>query len=144
MPSRVAFVCGQQFWLGPDRAGTTVTFWADTTAVHLLVNGVRLKTVPSRPTAAHLERLLADGGQQAGPPPIPTSDTQPATAIEVDRLVNAVGALSGRPATPGRLPLRRPTAYRPLRPGCRLQLVDNGILLRSLPNPLTQPNWPRP
>jgi hypothetical protein len=24
-------VCGQQFWLGPDRAGGTVTFWADTT-----------------------------------------------------------------------------------------------------------------
>jgi hypothetical protein len=46
-------VCGQQFWLGPDRAGTTVAFWADTTVVHLLVNGVRLKTVPSRLTVAH-------------------------------------------------------------------------------------------
>jgi hypothetical protein len=40
-------VCGQQFWLGPDRAGATVTFWADTTVVHLLTNDVRLKTVPS-------------------------------------------------------------------------------------------------
>jgi hypothetical protein len=39
----------QQFWLGPDRAGTPVTFWADTTVVHLLHHGVRLKTVPSRP-----------------------------------------------------------------------------------------------
>jgi hypothetical protein len=34
-------VCGQQFWLGPDRAGATVRFWADTTVVHLLTNGVR-------------------------------------------------------------------------------------------------------
>src|SRR6185312_5647182 len=31
-------VGGQQFWLGPDRAGGTVTFWADATVVHLLVN----------------------------------------------------------------------------------------------------------
>jgi hypothetical protein len=38
-------VCGQQFWLGPDLAGATVTFWADTTVAHLLTNGVRLKTV---------------------------------------------------------------------------------------------------
>ncbi|WP_203925036.1 integrase core domain-containing protein, partial [Rugosimonospora africana] len=39
-------ICGQQFWLGPDRAGTPVTFWADTTVVHLLHHGVRVKTVP--------------------------------------------------------------------------------------------------
>jgi hypothetical protein len=26
-------VCGQQFWFGPDRAGTIVTLWADTTVV---------------------------------------------------------------------------------------------------------------
>ncbi len=64
-------VCGQQFWLGPDRAGTTVTFWADTTVVHLIINGIRLKTVPSRLTIAHLQRLLADGARPAGPPPIP-------------------------------------------------------------------------
>ena len=35
-------VCGQQFWLGPDRAGSSIAFWADTTVVHLLANGVRL------------------------------------------------------------------------------------------------------
>jgi hypothetical protein len=40
----------QRFWLGADRAGHTVTFWADSPVVHLLVNGVRLKTVPSRLT----------------------------------------------------------------------------------------------
>jgi transposase InsO family protein len=82
-------VCGQQFWLGLDRAGATVTLWADTTVVHLLTNGVRLKTVPSRLTVAHLQWLLADGGRPAGPPPIPTGDPQPGTAIEVDRLINA-------------------------------------------------------
>ena len=62
-------VCQQQFWLGPERAGTTVTFWADTTVVHLLANGARLKTVPSRLTVAHLYRLLTEGGRPAGPVP---------------------------------------------------------------------------
>ncbi|MEU8387909.1 hypothetical protein [Micromonospora sp. NPDC048843] len=61
-------VCGQQFWLGPDRAGSTVTFWADTTVVHLLVHGVRLKTVPSRLTTTHLRRLLDNDCRPAGPP----------------------------------------------------------------------------
>ena len=56
-------VCaGQQFWLGPDRAGTAITLWADTTVVHLLVNGARLKTVLSRLTTAQLRQLLVDGG----------------------------------------------------------------------------------
>ena len=59
-------VCGQQFWLGPDRAGTTIAFWADTTVVHLLTNGVRLKTVPSRLTVAQLQHLLAEGGHPPG------------------------------------------------------------------------------
>jgi hypothetical protein len=89
---------GQQFWLGPDRAATPVTFWADTTVVHLLHNGVRLKTVPSRLTAAHLRQLLADDGHPAGPPPIATGTAQPGGPIEVDRLVNATGlvGLAGR------------------------------------------------
>jgi hypothetical protein len=56
-------VCaGQQFWLGPDRAGTAITLWADTTVVHLLVNGARLKTVLSRLTTAQLRQLQVDGG----------------------------------------------------------------------------------
>jgi transposase InsO family protein len=130
-------VCGQQFWLGPDRAGATITFWADTTVVHLLVGGVRLKTVPSRLTVAHLQGLLADGGQPAGPPLIPTGDQQPGAAIEVDRLVNAVGAVSlaGRQRPVGFHFAGRRVTVR-LDRGL-LQLVDNGMLLRSLPNPLT-------
>jgi hypothetical protein len=43
-------VCYQQFWLGLARAGSPVTLWVDTTVVHLLHNGVRLSTVPSRPS----------------------------------------------------------------------------------------------
>lgn len=128
-------VCGQQFWLGPDRAGATVTFWADTTVVHLLTNGVRLKTVPSRLTVAHLQRLLDEGGRPAGPPPIPTG--QPGDPIEVDRTVNATGliGLAGRQHPIGyhfagrRLTVRLDSGL--------LQPVEDGVLLRSLPNPLT-------
>jgi hypothetical protein len=122
---------------GPDRAGATVTFRADTTVVHLLTNGVRLKTVPSRLTIAHLHWLLDDGGRPASAPPIPTGVAQPGTAIEVDRLINAVGAVSlaGRQHPVGYHFAGRRVTVRIDRG--LLQLVDNGTLLRSLPNPLT-------
>jgi hypothetical protein len=130
-------VCGQQFWLGPDRAGTTVAFWADTTVVHLLANGARLKTVPSRLTVAHLQRLLDEGGRPAGPPPGPTGDAEPGLAIEVDRTVNAVGTvgLAGRQHPIGYHFAGRRVTVRIDRG--LLQLIDNGTLLRSRPNPLT-------
>jgi hypothetical protein len=60
-------VGGQQFWLGPAHAGATIGLWADTTVVHLLRDGVRLKTVPSRLTIAQLRRLLADGAHTPAP-----------------------------------------------------------------------------
>ena len=91
-------MAGQQFWLGPDRAGQPITLWADTTVVHLLVNGVRLKTVPSRLTITQLRQLLVDGGRPAGPPPVPAGQAAPGGPVEVDRLVNGTGciALAGR------------------------------------------------
>jgi transposase InsO family protein len=130
-------VCGQQFWLGPDRAGQPITLWADTSVVHLLVNGVRLKTVPSRLTVDHLRHLLADDGRPAGPPPIPTGDAEPAMALEVDRLVSANGliGLAGRQHPVGIQHAGRRLTVR-LDRGL-LQLVADGTLLRSLPNPLT-------
>jgi hypothetical protein len=130
-------VGGQQFWLGPDRAGQPITLWADTSVVHLLVNDVRLKTVPSRLSVAQLRQLLADGGRPAGPPPIGTGDHQPGTAIEVDRLISTTGliGLAGRRHPVGSHFAGRRLTVR-LDRGL-LQLVDHGVLLRSLPNPLT-------
>jgi hypothetical protein len=128
-------VCGQQFWLGPDRAGSSIAFWADTTVVHLLANGVRLKTVPSRLTVAHLQRLLAEGARPAGPPPIPSGEA--GDPIEVDRPVNGTGLISlvGRQHPLGYHFAGRRLTVR-LGPGL-LQLVQDGMLLRSLPSPLT-------
>jgi transposase InsO family protein len=88
---------GKQFWLGPERAGVTVTFWADPDVIHLLAGGARLKTIRSHLSTSDLARLAATGGRPAGPPPLPVPESD-GTAVEVDRVVNAVGTvgLAGR------------------------------------------------
>jgi Integrase core domain len=91
-------VCGQQFWFGPQLGYVAITLWMDTTVVQLLRDGVGLKTVPSRLTAAQLRQLLADGGRIAGPPPVKGAGTV-AGPVEVDRLVNACGTV-GLASTP--------------------------------------------
>jgi hypothetical protein len=133
-PSGNLQVCGQQFWLGPHRAGTAITLWADTTRIHLSANGVRLKTVPSRLTVAHLTQLLAEGGRPAAPPGPPVS---PGSAVEVDRLISPIGVIGlvGRQHPVGYHFAGRRVTVR--LDGGLLQLVDQGTLLRSLPNPLT-------
>lgn len=81
-------VAGKQFWLGPARSGLTVTFWADTSVVHLLIAGARIKTVRSHLSVSDLTVLAARGGRAAGPAPLPSGD---AAAFEVDRVVNNGG-----------------------------------------------------
>jgi transposase InsO family protein len=81
-------VAGKQFWLGPARSGLTVTFWADTSVIHLLIAGTRIKTVRSHLSVADLARLAARGGRAAGPAPLPAGDR---VAFEVDRVVNNSG-----------------------------------------------------
>ncbi|WP_370666489.1 DDE-type integrase/transposase/recombinase [Streptomyces sp. IBSBF 2507] len=81
-------VAGKQFWLGPARAGLTVTFWADTSVIHLLIAGTRIKAVRSHLSVADLGRLAARGGRAAGPSPLPAGD---GVAFEVDRVVNNSG-----------------------------------------------------
>ncbi|MEV7347278.1 IS481 family transposase [Streptomyces sp. NPDC093544] len=81
-------VAGKQFWLGPARSGLTVTFWADTSVIHLLVARARIKTVRSHLSVSDLVVLAARGGRAAGPSPLPAGD---AAAFEVDRVVNNGG-----------------------------------------------------
>ena len=108
---------------------------SDAQVVHLLANGVRLKTVPFRLTVAHLQQLLAEGARPAGPPPIPSGEA--GNPIEVDRLVNGTGliSLAGRQHPIGYHFAGRRLTVR-LDHGL-LQLVQHGMLLRNLPNPLT-------
>jgi transposase InsO family protein len=92
-PSGNMSVAGKQFWLGPDRAGITITFWADHDVIHLTAGGARLKTVRSHLSDNDLARLAATGGRPAGPPPLPPPDTNGA-AVEVDRVVSRAGTVS--------------------------------------------------
>jgi hypothetical protein len=51
--------------------GRTVRLWAGLKQVHVLLDGHRIKTVPSRLDARGLARLAGVGAQPAGPPPLP-------------------------------------------------------------------------
>jgi transposase InsO family protein len=82
------WIGGQQVWLGPALSGRQVTLWADAVSLHVLADGARIKTVPSRLGVTELARLAANGGRPAGPCPLPAGDR---SVIEVDRTVNATG-----------------------------------------------------
>jgi transposase InsO family protein len=85
-------VAGKQFWLGPARAGVVVTFWADTDVIHLLIAGVRVKSVRSHLSVNDLTALYAGGGRNAGPAPI--ASLRAGAAVEVDRTVARNGVVS--------------------------------------------------
>src|SRR5215471_592284 len=85
------WIGGQQVWLGPALAGRQVILWIDVISLHVLANGARIKTLPSRLGATELARLAANGARPAGPCPLPAGD---GAVIEVDRTVNAGGLVS--------------------------------------------------
>src|SRR5258708_2123103 len=89
-PSGNMTVGPQQFWLGTSRTGQTVSFWIDTTTVHMSIAGWRIKTVPSRLSAVDLARLRNSGVRPAGPPPAgPAPGPLAATScLEVEQLAN--------------------------------------------------------
>lgn len=91
-PSGNLSVANRQFWLGPARAGLTVTFWADTDVIHLLIAGARVKTVRSHLSVNDLAALAAMGGRAAGPPPLPPPEE--GVVLEVDRTVSRNGIVS--------------------------------------------------
>jgi hypothetical protein len=128
----------QQFWLGPGRAGQQVTLWIDTTTVHLSIDGVRIKTLPSRYSTVDLTRLRRGGARPAGPPPAPPSPAMLAAGavVELDRTVTAIGmvALGGRflqvgsPLAGQRVTLRLEEHL--------VHVVVDGQLWRTLPSPV--------
>ncbi|MFD1322613.1 IS481 family transposase [Micromonospora sonneratiae] len=94
-PSGNMQVSGKQFWLGPHRSGVTVTFWADTDVIHLMITGTRLKSVRSHLSVNDLAALHRAGGRPAGPPPLPPAPVgQVAGPVEVDRTVGTSGCVS--------------------------------------------------
>jgi hypothetical protein len=91
-PSGNMMVARRQFWLGPAHAGVVVTFWADADVIHLLIGGVRVKTLRSHLSVNDLAALHANGGRNAGPSPLPP--IQPGDSVEVDRTINKYGSVS--------------------------------------------------
>ena len=65
--------------------------WANAVSLHVLLDGTRIKTLPSRLAVTELARLAANGARPAGPSPLPAGD---GAVIEVDRTVNATGLVS--------------------------------------------------
>src|SRR3954463_13164394 len=79
----------RQFWLGPQRAGQTVRFWAGVDVIHLTIGGARVKSLRSHLSVADLTQLAAEGAVPAAPPPLPPAADK--AVIEVDRAVNNSG-----------------------------------------------------
>jgi hypothetical protein len=96
----------QRIKMGPARAGQVAHVWADEFSVHVLIDGVVVKTVASNLSEEDLAELRMRGAQPAGPPPARPllrrahADRLPADAvIEVDRTLDAYGttSLAGTP-----------------------------------------------
>jgi transposase InsO family protein len=133
-PSGNLQVGGQQVWLGPALADRKVTIWVDETSLHVLLDGARVKTLPSRLGVAELARLASAGARPAGPSPLLAGT---ATAVEIERTVNATGlvGLAGAQVSVGyQLAGQRVTLRMD---GTQMAVISgDGELLRTLPCPV--------
>jgi hypothetical protein len=139
-PSGNLQVAGKQFWLGPARSGLTVTFWADTDVIHLLIAGTRIKSLGSHLSVTDLAQLAGTGGRPAGPSPLPVAPHGGAVgAVEVDRTVNAAGHVSLGPHTvlAAEILAGRRVSIRVDEHTLMFFDPDTRHLLRTRPNPLT-------
>jgi len=99
----------------------------------VLLDGYRIKTLPSRLDARDLARLAAAGASPGGPPPLPPASGE---VIEVERTVNASGNISlanhiisaGLPLAGQRITVRLegPVAH----------ILSGGILARTVACPV--------
>lgn len=140
-PSGNLWIGGQQIWLGPALAGRQITIWASQTSLHVLADGVRIKTLPSRLGISELARLAASGARPAGPCPLPATG---GTAIEADRLVNATGltSLAGRQFSVGYQLAGQKITLR--MDGTQMAVLDQaGTLLRIMACPVPPDQRPR-
>ena len=139
-PSGNMWVAGQQIWLGPALAGRTVRLWVVLDRVHVLMDGFRVKTLPSRLDASDLARLAAAGAQPAGPPPVAPAIGQ---VVEVERTVSASGTVGlgrcqlsvGSPLAGQRVILRLdgPVAH----------VLADGAVIRTIACPVPEATRPR-
>jgi hypothetical protein len=85
----------QQVWLGPERAGLTITMLISTGHLHVFTSGGgRLKTVASRLSAKDLAALLATGRAHPATRTLPTPVADHGAPVEIDRMVSSIGTVS--------------------------------------------------
>jgi transposase InsO family protein len=140
-PSGNLQIGGQQVWLGPALAGRKVTIWADERVLHVLLDGTRLKTLPSRLGVTDQARLAGGGGRPAGPSPLVLAS---GTAVEVERMVNAQGlaSLAGTQFNVGYELAGQKVTLR--MDGAQMAVVSHdGVLLRTMPCPVPAPDRAR-
>jgi transposase InsO family protein len=130
-------VCQRQFWMGTARAGLVARIWADCDLIHVLIAGVRIKTVRSHLTVTDLAALVAQGAVSAGPSPLPPIEGS--DAVELERTVNRTGSVSL-----GQHIVLAAEILGGRRVGIRIEPatlmfydLDTRELLRTRPNPLT-------
>jgi hypothetical protein len=138
-PSGNLWVAGRQFWLGPQRAGQTVRFWASVDVIHLSIAAARIKSLRSHLSSADLAQLARDGAGAAGPPPLPPVAAGDGDAIEVDRSVSNAGivSLAGRQVLAAEILRGRQVTIRIQAATLLFFDPDTRELLRARPNPLT-------
>jgi hypothetical protein len=136
-PSGNMMLVGRQVWIGPARAGQTVRFWASVDLIHLLVGGVKIKTVRSHLTVTDLAKLVTEGAVNAGPSPLPPVEYGP--AVEVDRVVSRGGTigLGGKVLLAAEILAGRRVGIRIEADTLMFFDPDSRELLRVRPNPLT-------
>ena len=140
-PSGNLWIGGQQVWLGPALADRKVTIWVDETSLHVLADGARIKTLPSRLGVAELARLAADGARPAGPSPLLAGT---GTAVEVERTVNAAGlvGLAGAQLNVGYQLAGQRVILR--MDGTQMMVItSDGELARTMPCPVPADDRPR-
>ena len=115
-------------------ADRKVTIWVDETSLHVLLDGARIKTLPSRLGVAELARLAAAGARPAGPSPLLAGT---GTVVEVERTVNACGlvGLAGAQFNVGYQLAGQRVIVR--MDGTQMTVItDDGELARTMPCPV--------
>ncbi|MEU8337868.1 hypothetical protein [Micromonospora tulbaghiae] len=107
-------VCQRQFWMGTHRAGMVARIWADCDLIHVLIAGIRIKTVRSHLSVNDLATLTRQGAVPAGTAPLPP--VEDGDAIEVERCEAAASHSANTSSWPQKSPPAAASASASRRP----------------------------
>ncbi|WP_280264763.1 hypothetical protein [Nocardia wallacei] len=127
----------QRIRIGAERAGQRAHVWVDEHTVHILIDGLVVKTAASNLDTDHLRQLSMRGARPAGPPAGRSLERDGTLAagevVEVERTVDVNGAVD---LAKRRLKIGTELAGRKVTlrlDGHLIHIVDNGVLAKTLP-----------